>query len=843
MLNFLKIFKRDKTPKRPPRPELSFKERYRYFQNLLSENNAVLEIMADMEEKLSGGYLFDMQYVRSNCEKLAHKVKVIIDNLNKIGNEKYKELYDVFEKINSEIKAIVNKRRKIPVSDFVIPFENITKDMADIVGGKNANLGEVRNQINLPVPDGFAITTYAYKRFIDYNKLSNKINQKLLSININDAQGIINISKDIKDLILKAQIPSDLETAILNGSAALSRKYPQKIKVSLRSSATYEDTEFTFAGQYATDLNVALEDVIFKYKEIIASLFSPQAIFYYKSKGFYEEDMAMAVGVLNMIDANSSGIIYTQSPDGFKEKIAINAVWGLGRYAVEGKVFPQIYVINKDDSTILEKNIGPQEFMLTSGHTGVEKIAVLQDLKGRPCLTEPQLKTLAEYAVSIENHYSGPQDIEWALDKKDHLYILQTRPLRILSKHVSMKLDLKDYKVLIDKGAIACRGIGIGKAYFVTKDEELSTFPKGAVMVAKHTSPKFVMVMDKASAIVTDIGSATSHMASLAREFQVPTILNTEVATKRITPGTEITVDAINGNIYQGAIQELKAVYKRECLFKDAPVFKTLAEIAKRIVPLNLINPDDKNFKSQYCQTYHDITRLAHQESMNEMFEITDGMGPEGAMRLAAKMPLQIYIIDLGGGLKEDISQVARVEDIRSIPLNAFFKGIMSLEWPGPRPVDISGFLSMAASAPLHIPANRGWEDQLWERSFIMASREYTNFALRLGFHLSTIEAYISDNINDNYIRFFFKGGAAGFDRISRRLNLIKEVLEKLDFGVKLTADVLDGKIAKYKRSDMERRLDILGRLTVFTKNLDVVLYNKAITEQHIQNFLKEHVS
>ncbi|KPJ63831.1 MAG: hypothetical protein AMJ45_06850 [Syntrophobacter sp. DG_60] len=840
------MFKRDKTQKKPPRPRVSFKERYRCFQNLLSENNAVLEIMADMEEKLSGEYLFDMQYVRSNCEKLAHKVKIIIDNLNKISHEKYKELYDLFEKINSEIEAIVNKKRKIPVSDFVIPFENITKDMADIVGGKNANLGEVKNQIRLPVPDGFAITTYAYKRLIDYNKLSKKINQKLLSINLNDTQGIINISKDIKELVLKAQVPSDLETAILNASAALSRKYPQKIKVSLRSSAIYEDTEFTFAGQYATDLNVALEDIIFKYKEIIASLFSPRAIFYYKSKGFYEEDMAMAVGVLTMIGANTSGVIYTQSPDGLGKDIIINAVWGLGRYAVEGTVTPQIYVIKKDGSqTILEKNIGPQEFMLTCGHTGVEEVTVLQDLKGMPCLTEPQLKTLAEYAVLIENHYSRPQDIEWALDKKGSFYILQTRPLKIRSKHVSMKLpDLKDYKVLIDKGAIACRGIGIGKAYFVSKDEDLNTFPEGAVMVAKHTSPKFVIAMGKASAIVTDIGSATGHMASLAREFQIPTILNAEVATKRITPGKEITVDAVNGNIYEGAIQELKTLYKREHLFKDAPVLKTLAEIAKRIVPLNLLNPDDENFKPQHCQTYHDITRLAHQESMNEMFGITDGMGPKGAMRLAARMPLQIYIIDLGGGLKEDISsQVARVEDIRSIPLNALLKGILSLEWPGPRPVDISGFLSMAAHAPLHIPANRGWEDQLWERSFIMASREYMNFALRLGFHLSTIEAYVGDNINDNYIRFFFKGGGAGFDRISRRLNLIKEVLENLDFEVKLTADVLDAKITKYKRSAMERRLDMLGRLTVFTKNLDIVLHNRDIMEQHIQEFLKEHVS
>ncbi len=193
------------------------------------------------------------------------------------------------------------------------------------------------------------------------------------------------------------------------------------------------------------------------------------------------------------------------------------------------------------------------------------------------------------------------------------------------------------------KGVIACKGVGFGKAFILRDEEDLKDFPEGAVLIAKHTSPKFVTVMNKASAIVTDVGSATGHMASLSREYQVPTILDTEVSTSIIQDGQEITVDAINCNIYEGRVSELLeyAQQKKEP-FKETHLFKTLEKVLKWVVPLNLTDPDSENFSPEYCKTYHDITRFAHEMSMHEMFSIGEEQDIEDIQTtdLAAGIPV-----------------------------------------------------------------------------------------------------------------------------------------------------------------------------------------------------------
>ncbi|MFH1146200.1 MAG: PEP/pyruvate-binding domain-containing protein [Pseudomonadota bacterium] len=849
MINLIKLFKRKRQDPEAVSDSSLLKEKYICFQRLLAENNSILEIMADMEEKLSGEYLFDMAYVRSKCEELAGRTKSLIDNLCAVANGRYKELYQVFENIEAEIRALVEKKKSIPVSSLALPLAEITRDMVDIVGGKTANLGEIRNRINVPVPEGFAVSTYAYKTLIDYNEFQGKINEALASIDLNDIRAVAESSSKIQGYFLSARIPPDLESAMSNALQSLiDRCSSRKIRLSVRSSAVFEDGESTFAGQYATMLNVAPEDLIPNYLHVIASLFSPRAIFYCKNRGFSEEDLAMSVGVFTMIDAKTSGVLYTDGLDGARDKLTVNAVWGLGKYAVDGNVIPQTYVLSKDGSgngkTV--RDVGMQKVMLQCGPDGLVENSVPSELLSRSCLTDDQLGAMRKYAVSIADHYGRPQDIEWALDEDDRLFILQSRPLRIAASNgPDLKYDMlpKD-RIIIEKGDIACRGVGFGKAYVVRTDEDLDAFPPGAVLIARHTSPKFVTVMDKAAAIVTDIGSATGHMASLAREFQVPTILNTEIATQKVQSGSDITVDAVNGNVYEGIVEVLRNAYKKEPLFKDTPIMKLLADVAKRSVPLNLVDPEAENFGPEFCRTYHDITRFAHEAAVNEMFGITDEIDGKQSLRLAAQMPLRIFVIDLGGGLKQVSGRnTAWIDDVSSIPLNAFLRGTRSIPWPEPRGVDARGLLSAIAGAPLQIPEGRGRDDELWDRSFCVISRQYMNFAMRLGFHLSTIEAYLDENLNSNYIHFFFKGGAAGFDRISRRVKLIASILESMDFKVKCSNDVLSAKLLKYKMPDMERKLEDLGRLTVFTKSLDMALSSETAMVHYVKDFLSVHPS
>jgi pyruvate,water dikinase len=399
---------------------------------------------------------------------------------------------------------------------------------------------------------------------------------------------------------------------------------------------------------------------------------------------------------------------------------------------------------------------------------------------------------------------------------------------------------LKGQKVLLDSGVIACKGVATGIAYLVNKGEDLNNFPDGAVLISTHISPMLARVMNKASAIVTDAGSTTEYMASLARDLHVPTILNTKIATKLITNGIEITVDAINCNVYEGRVDEvIKLGQKRENLFKNTHVFKILEEVLKKIVPLNLIYLKVDSFRPEFCKTFHDITHFVNEVSMGEMFKISEGRDvKEGkAVRLFLKIPLKIYMIDLNGGIGTAAKRIT-VNNIRSIPMNAFLKGIMSMKWPGPKPKNVKGFASAIANTAIDPSQSR---DRVWGKSFALISREYMNFSVRLGYHLSTVEAYAGDNIDHNYIRFHFKGGGASVDRRIRRTRLIKEILEKLDFEVDIIGDMLNARITRYERSNLEEKLSILGRLTVYTKQLDMIMFSDAFVDCYLQEFMRDY--
>ncbi len=444
----------------------------------------------------------------------------------------------------------------------------------------------------------------------------------------------------------------------------------------------------------------------------------------------------------------------------------------------------------------------------------------------------------------MENHYGTPQDIEWVIDQDNKPYIIQTRPLRVakLDEEIHIPRRLEGYPLLIDKGVIACRGIGAGKAFVLQDEEALKDFPEGAVLVAKNTSTKFVTVMNKASAIITDVGGVTGHMASLSREYNIPTILDTGIATTTIRHGQMLTVDAVNCNIYEGFAEELlHAAPRKKDLFRETNLYKVLDSVLKQIAPLNLINPSSSNFTPECCVTYHDITRFAHEMAMREMFSIGEGYDIEslGPVELKAGIPMKIALLDIDGCIRTDSKKVTPA-DIDSIPFCAFLKGLTGMKWPEPRPADLKGFLEMVAHTA-SIP-----EDELKqtaEQSFALVSKNYMNFSIRLGYHFSMVEAYASFEMNNNYIKFFFKGGGASVDRRIRRTNLIREILRMMDFSVHVKDDVVDATLSKYRQPLTERTLELIGRFTVFTKQLDMTLYNDAVVEMFVEEFAKDHIN
>jgi pyruvate,water dikinase len=854
MFKKLKLFRRNKSLE-----EISsednltelFNFKYSCFKMLLDSNSEFLNVITDIEEKLLGQQVFGMSYVRSRSAKAVFHALRMIKNLDDLSDHRYALLFDILENINLKIKEILFRKKEISTSELILPYSTINAEMADRVGGKNANLGEIHSRIGLPIPSGFAITTTAFESFLLNSALFDEISNKKTLLDPDNPETIKIVSDDIRQLILSADVPAEIEDAILLAYAKLaedrfSGKIPDSpLRISMRSSAIGEDSELSFAGQYLTVLNVPQEHIVRSYKEIVASLYSPRAITYRLNKGIRDEDIAMSVACLQMVESVVSGVMYSKNPlNMLEEHIIITAVWGLGPYAVDGVITPDTYTVGKNGQTI-SSDISRKRVQLISKPDGdLMEIPVADALQDKPCLTADNIAVLAGYAMKLEEHYGYPQDIEWAIDNSGSIFILQSRSLRAEDSGKSYPVLplLTEYPLLIEKGVTVSGGVGFGPAFHVSSEKDLMNFPDGAVLVARHSSTKFVMVMKKTRAIVTDMGNMAGHMATLAREFAVPTIVSTDVATSHIHNGVYVTVDAYSGRVYQGRVPELEAYQVTgEFPMKDTPVYGVLREVSDWIVPLYLLDPGSPDFAPSFCRTLHDISRLVHELSYSEMFKLGDFVSDKTGLAFKLKdfIPLDLYVIDLGSGLTETNMTVNSIttDKIASEPFRALLKGLMNTGFQQNqlRPVAFKGFLSVMSEQMLSPPSA---SEKLGNRSYAIISDKYMNFSSRVGYHYSIIDSYCSRIVNMNYISFSFKGGAADDVRKNRRARTIAKVLQSLDFGIDVMGDRVNAKYLKHEMHHIKDKLDMLGRLLQFTRQMDMLMTHEASVDQMAENFL-----
>lgn len=832
------------TPGRSKR--LPFISLFSVFQEILELNNKSLDLMADMGNKLSGDYIFDRQYILTGCREMADLMSKLIYNLNLIAPKKYQLLDDAFRKINDEIKEELAGKLVIPETDHVMPYEIITRDFSDVVGSKNANLAEIINQLGLEGPKGFAITTRAYRSFLEDNRLT----EELDSIAVAWQEGALTgeeASRKIQPLILEGTIPPLIKKDVEDALESLRARTGMKdLRLAVRSSAWGEDSELTFAGQYTTFLNEPQENLLDCYKRVLAGAYSSSAMEYRRQKGFSEHEVAMAVACQLMIDAEKSGVLYTLDPlSPEREVMILTANWGLGAPLVAGKVKADRYTVLRDPSheTVSMDIVRKTESLEPLDGGGCAFRQVPEKLQTTSSLSDEQVRTIAETGLMIERYFKKPQDMEWAIDKKGRLFVLQARPLNIRPQIAPMVCDIsevaRNYAIIFaNQGSIAQNGIATGKVFSVTSDEDLDHFPNGAILVAKQTSPRFARVIRKANGIITDIGSPTGHMATVAREFMVPTIVGTGNATELLKEGREITMDAEENVIYDGFVKEL--CYRRftEEAFSETYEYRLLRRVLKRISPLSLLDPFDRNFAPAACRSFHDITRFVHEKAVEELIDLNYHLhhDPEAPGRkLKSDIPLDLIIMDLGGGFDEtEPSRHVRQDQIFSIPMRAFLTGLST---PGiwssePMSVDFTSFMSSLTKTFSSNLANPRYVGQ----NLAVISKEYANISLRLGYHFNMIDAYIGANINDNYAYFRFLGGVTDPSRRSRRARFISEILGRHDFRVDLRADLVVARVKKLGIEAMKEKVNLIGQLVAFTRQLDVQMNN----DNQVVRFVRE---
>jgi len=461
--------------------------------------------------------------------------------------------------------------------ELVIWFENLRRTDIPLVGGKNANLGEMLSA-GIPVPPGFAITAYAYKRFIEETGIASEIYKTIKETvnDPNDPKQYEKASKKIRALIESTPVPKDIEEAIKAAYRELCRRLNlNDVFVAVRSSATAEDLpDASFAGQQETYLNVIGEDeVIEKTVKCWSSLFTPRAIFYRTQKGFAHEKVLISVGVQKMVHAKAAGVMFTINPiTGDPNQIVIEGNYGLGEAVVSGAVTPDEFIVDKRTMKIVGKRISTKKVMYTRDpNTGkTVHLDVPAEKQNLPCISDEEVLKLAELAKKIEEHYGKPQDIEWAIDSEldfpENVFILQSRPETVWSLKAVEAAPEKKVKVglakpeetlkVVVKGIPAGkRGIGFGVAKVVLNPEEAAkVMRKGNILVTDMTNPDYVPFMRLAGAIVTDKGGITCHAAIVSRELGIPCVVGTENATKLMVSGKEYTVDARSGVVYEGVV-------------------------------------------------------------------------------------------------------------------------------------------------------------------------------------------------------------------------------------------------------------------------------------------------
>jgi len=823
------------------------------FQAVLDANNRTLEAITDLGEKLGGEYLFDVNYTKAAYSELFAAISEALANFNVLTGNAYPALTATLSRIDRQVRRVLAETG--PESDPLLVFySDITWDLADAVGGKNYHLALLGNELQLPIPKSFAVTTRAFDLFLTYNRLVAPL-QALAASTSPEAD-----LAALRRAVLEAAMPPELQEAFERAVRTLTgRAEAKEYLLAVRSSAEEEDGDFSFAGQFESVLNVpaTAEAVGAAWRQVAASLFSERAAAYQKQLGYALGRLRMAAACVSMIEARASGVIYTAAGPGRSGTILLNAAWGLGPAVVDGITDADSYLVRKGETpSIEETKVGGKEVMVRGlGADGIETVPTPAEQRSRACLTEEQVLELAYLAQRIEKHFGSPQDIEWAIDARGKIFILQSRALKVDEEEKQPSAETTapgrpDLPVLLEnKGIVVRQGVTAGKVFRIERTEDLEQVPKGAVLVARHDSPQYVRVIPFVNAIITDTGVATSHMASICREFEIPTVVNTGNATELLPTGKEVTLRADSDGavtVYAGVASDLLRNERRHSgRLRQLYEFRRQKYLMRYIAPLHLVNPLEEDFLPEKCRSIHDMIRFMHEMAVQALVKGASRQarslagrffGLQSSVRdLQLPLPIRMLVIDIGGALAAGSGQKASLGQLRSRPLKAILNGILA---PGVWRDEAMALKGRDLLAGMTRAADPGALDAAAGANLAVASAEYVNLSLRFGFHFNMLDSYCTEQPRNNHILFRFVGGAAAITNRSLRIHFMDRVMSSYGFLTKAKGDLLVARISNIPAEEIERLLTNLGRLIGFARQLDAAMVSTEATERLADDFL-----
>lgn len=824
------------------------------FRRILYLNNAILENMAKMEQALGGEYIFDKAFLENTVRTIASHVHHVTYNLNALTGNGYIPLYDRYQDIRTILDDILSGNTRALACPPVLPLKEVGWELEPLVGIDLVCLAELRHHSGIPGPEGFVITAEGTKALtgpptvdstetdhITAAMVREGIEGQLERILQNCPAGELGVVAtrvdDEEDLARELGRFSITPTADQSVLAIIERALnPSHPAVLADKSAIRPENQETVASSPA---GRQMEFSVDLYARCIERII--RRIFNRIPQTGAEDTVQYAVFVRCLSHTAVKGTVESRTTSGNSfDVLRISSTPTEEDRHSDTFLLHRTYPFDLIQSVITPHSAGKR---FADGRLATSNAAADGGFgRGSALLANKDLKALAETAMTLERMLGVPIALNWECHADGSYTITRLFPLRLVLKEISAE-DLageqQDAEIICQGGQLVQAGVAAGSVVHVTDAMSPADFPAGAVAVARVASPQLTPILQRAAAILTEYGSATGHLATVARELRLPAIFGLSGVLNHLPPGTEVTVDAGESKVYRNILHTLLLHGSRGMeLTPTDPEYRVLRRLLRFILPLHLVDPDSDDFSPQGCRSFHDIIHFCHERAVDELAHFQErrpGLGAIRTRRMQLNVPMDIRILDTGGGTRKTSGSEPSVRDISSEPFAIFLNGLLQPEaWTADLPS--LGLRDIISGMPrsmniLSIPA-----ENLGENLAIISS-DYINLSLRLGYHFSVIDAHLGTDEQRNYVYFRFAGGLADPERRARRATFIKDVLEAMDFKVTVKGDLVIGRLKLVETGLLRSALFILGALTAFSRQRDTGLYTDADTKALFDSF------
>lgn len=774
------------------------------YRHLLGPYEEALSLMADLERIEHGRRPVEMDSVKRLYDRLQLAVQKMLVALGDLGDHRCEELLRAHQYFDRQTAPLFEPALSMPTQPILVSLRDVRADMASFVGHKAANLAVIGHAIGLPVPDGFVLTARAFDRFMEENELPGVIDAYLHDITVDNAGPIHERCETIRRIILQAPVPADIEAA---AQAALARWQADRggaLFIAVRSTAVGEDAEISFAGQFATLLNVPVRRVLDAFKEVVASKYSSRAILYRMRYGLDDRSAPMAVMIMPMIQAMASGVVYTRNPSlPDQADLRISAIRGLGEYLMSGDAAPHVFSVCQRTGRVAIRHAAPQTHWMTTAPGGGTRLAsVPPGEQNQPPIDDASARCLADWGQRLEKYFGSPQDVEWARDRDGRLFVLQSRPLGLDGAPATAPGDdthLKTLPVLHAGGRKACSGMVTGRIHHVGKTMS-EPIPADSILVIPKASPEYAPMVARVRGVIAARGSAASHLASVAREFGVPMIVDAGSIDSRWNQGQWVTLHADTATVYAGRIGKVAEAPART--FPDpfeTPVRRRLRALSNRIIPCRCPSPDDPS-PTALPRSINDLLGQAHRFAMETL--LTRGPRSDAGIQI----------------LRWNRDNAAGDFDIA--PAGEKMARKRPPGTPAGHPSGRALLQALCCGLAWDAGGPRS-EGGLETDGYAFIGDRSLRATLSFGSQQAIVEAFRAAGQEAAAIRILITGGDDPFYKRCLRIEWLAAVLDEMGFSVRINGALLEASAVASGSQPDHGLLQQIGRLLAFSRQAD----------------------